>query len=99
MECLYCGNLSGKTDYRGNCISCGAPLNLEILDETTIDDAFFNYIKIIEEKEPIEYFDKNLFKHVDNMESYFKEYVAKPLKKYFEFTKELTVDQIYNEWE
>lgn len=26
MACEYCGNLSGKTDKYGNCISCGAPM-------------------------------------------------------------------------
>ena len=24
-SCPYCGNKSGRTDERGNCISCGAP--------------------------------------------------------------------------
>jgi len=24
--CSYCQNTSGRTDIRGNCISCGAPL-------------------------------------------------------------------------
>lgn len=26
MKCEYCGNGSGKTDMRGNCKSCGAPI-------------------------------------------------------------------------
>ncbi|MFZ2992627.1 MAG: hypothetical protein WA061_02820 [Microgenomates group bacterium] len=26
-KCPYCGNTSKKTDYRGNCISCGGSLN------------------------------------------------------------------------
>ncbi len=25
-KCEYCGNKSGKTDRRGNCISCGATI-------------------------------------------------------------------------
>jgi len=29
MKCLYCGNTSGKIDYYGNCISCGAPFDLQ----------------------------------------------------------------------
>jgi hypothetical protein len=27
MKCGYCGNGSGKTDARGNCVSCGATLD------------------------------------------------------------------------
>lgn len=30
MSCQYCGNKSGKTDGRGNCISCGGPIEKEI---------------------------------------------------------------------
>jgi hypothetical protein len=30
MACNYCNNKSGKTDSRGLCISCGAPIDLEI---------------------------------------------------------------------
>lgn len=26
-KCSYCGNASGKTDNRGQCVSCGAPLH------------------------------------------------------------------------
>jgi len=97
MKCLYCGNLSGKIDHRGNCISCGAPLNLQISDEITIDDTFSNYIKTIEEEEPIEYYkNKNEFTDFDNLESYFKKYITGSLKNYFKSTKELAVDQIYN---
>lgn len=33
MKCLYCGNTSGKIDYYGNCISCGAPFNLQTSNE------------------------------------------------------------------
>lgn len=99
MKCLYCGNLSSKTDYRGNCISCGAPLNSQILDDITTDYTFPNYIKTIEEKESTEYFNENLFKNSDKAESYFKEHVIEPLKNYLEFTKDFTVDQIYNEQE
>ena len=29
MGCLYCGNISGKQDVRGNCIGCGAPLPIK----------------------------------------------------------------------
>lgn len=31
MTCAYCGNTSGKTDIRGNCIGCGATLPLSKL--------------------------------------------------------------------
>ena len=26
MKCTYCGNTSERRDYRGGCISCGAPI-------------------------------------------------------------------------
>ena len=33
MKCIYCGNTSGKINYYGNCISCGAPFDLQVSNE------------------------------------------------------------------
>jgi hypothetical protein len=30
MSCEYCGNRSGKIDDRGNCISCGGPIERQM---------------------------------------------------------------------
>lgn len=32
MKCDYCGNTSGKTDMRGNCVSCGAQFSRDEID-------------------------------------------------------------------
>jgi len=42
MACNYCNNKSGKTDSRGLCISCGAPIDLEI--KTNVENNSDNHL-------------------------------------------------------
>ena len=42
--CNYCGNSSGKTDSRGMCVSCGAPL----VDQTPRNERYYGDISIVD---------------------------------------------------
>lgn len=55
-------------------------------------ETFSNFIKIIEETEPAEYYkDKNLFKDFDNIKWYFKKYVTRPLGNFLRVTRDFDV--------
>lgn len=43
MECQYCENRSGKTDGRGNCVSCGGPVEKEKDHEMDMIRYWTNY--------------------------------------------------------
>ncbi len=58
-------------------------------------ETFSNFIKIIEETEPAEYYkDKNLFKDFDNLNFYFKKYVTRPLGNFLRVTRDFDVSEI-----
>jgi hypothetical protein len=55
-------------------------------------ETFSNFIKIIEETEPAEYYkDKNIFKDFDNLNFYFKKYVTRPLGNFLRVTRDFDV--------
>ena len=33
MKCQYCRNITGKTDSRGGCVSCGGPMTNMLFEE------------------------------------------------------------------
>jgi len=58
-------------------------------------ETFSNFIRIIEETEPAEYYkDKNLFKDFDNLNFYFKKYVTRPLGNFLRVTRDFDVSEI-----
>ena len=58
-------------------------------------ETFSNFIKIIEETEPAEYYkEKNLFKDFDNLNFYFKKYVTRPLGNFLRVTRDFDVSEI-----
>jgi len=55
-------------------------------------ETFSGIIKIIEEKEPADYFeDKELFKDFDNIGWYFRKYVTRPLKNFITQSRDFNV--------
>lgn len=56
-------------------------------------DTFSSFIKLIEEKEPAEYYkDKKLFEDFDNIGAYFRKYVTRPLKNFITQSRDFNVD-------
>jgi len=61
-------------------------------------ETFSNFIKIIEETEPAEYYkDKELFKDFDNLKFYFKKYVTRPLGNFLRVTRDFDVAENIDE--
>lgn len=57
-------------------------------------ETFSNFIKIIEETEPAEYYkDKGLFKDFDNLNFYFRKYVTRPLGNFLRVTRDFDVSE------
>lgn len=58
-------------------------------------ETFSNFIRIIEETEPAEYYkDKNLFKDFDKLNFYFKKYVTRPLGNFLRVTRDFDVSEV-----
>jgi hypothetical protein len=56
-------------------------------------DTYSSFIKIIETKEPAEYYkDKMLFRDFDKLDKYFKDYVTRPLKNFVTQSRDFNVE-------
>jgi len=82
MKCSYCESQVFEKDRV--CKRCGAPVGefknvtittASLLDRTDREDSFGQWIRQIEETEPILSFD-------DGLKSYLKKYISKPLKNF-----------------
>jgi len=63
-------------------------------------DAFSSFIKIIEEKEPADFYkDKELFKDYDKLDFYFRKYVTRPLKNFITQSRDFNVETEEEEFE
>ena len=57
-------------------------------------ETFSEFIKIIEQTEPAEYFeDKKLFEDFDDIDFYFKKYVTRPLKNFITGSRDFNVER------
>jgi len=69
------------------------PAKTSIANSGKARETFSNIIEIIEQNEPAEYFeDKELFKDYDNIDSYFKKYVTRPLKNFVTRSRDFNIE-------
>lgn len=59
-----------------------------------------NFIKMIEETEPAEYYkDKELFKDFDNINLYWENFVVRPIRNFFGLSKDFSLKEVETEYE